>query len=302
MWPSSLLDQLGPESMPCRSNIPAKTVGASSVSQRRASGSASSAPSTPLTIGPWWVERTVSVSGARPLTAISSSRTSIGSHSLFEQVALAVDPLDEEVLDIGHDVGEGPADVVVLAHVDARQAGQGGPADEAVADPQVDLVPDARHARREVGVAGDQRRAGRAQRPRDGPVVGAGRLGGEADRAAHRVDLLDQGDPLARPGFLVAYRVADRVGRVELGGELRAEGADHVGAQQLPLPVGGQPEGEQLAEAEDVGGSPGLELALAQELHLEGQRPGAAAAAALTPAQKRSRTARTLGSSAASSR
>ena len=193
---------------------------------------------------------------------------------VLEQVAVALDPLDEEVLDVGHHVGEGPADVVVLAHVDAGHARQRGAADEAVAEREADLVPDARHALRQVGVAGDQRRAGCAQRAADRPVVGAARLGGHADRAAHRVDLLGEAEAVARPRFLGDDRVVRRVARVELGRQLGAELAGHVGAQQLLLPVGREAEGEQLAEAEDVGRAPRLELE-PQQLHLERQRLGA---------------------------
>ena len=135
---------------------------------------------------------------------------------VLEEVAVALDPLDEEVLDVGHHVGEGPADVVVLAHVDAGHARQRGAADEAVAEREADLVPDAGHARRQVGVAGDQRRAGGAELAGDRPVVGAAGLGGEADRAAHGVDLLDDAEAVARPGFLGDDRVVGRVGGVEL--------------------------------------------------------------------------------------
>ena len=192
---------------------------------------------------------------------------------VLEQVAVALDPLDEEVLDVGHDVGEGPADVVVLAHVDARHPRHRGAADEALAVAQADLVPDARHARGQVRVAGDQRRAGGAEVAADGPVVGAAGLGGEAHRAPHGVDLLDDREPVAAPGFLGDDRVVGRVGGVEAGGQLRAQRAQHVGPQQLPLPVGREAEGEQLAEAEDVDRPPGLELE-AQQLHLERQRRG----------------------------
>ena len=59
----------------------------------------------------------------------------------------------------------------------------------------------------QMGVAGDQRRAGRAELSRDGPVVGAARLGREPHRAPHRVDLLDEGEAVAGPGFLGDDRV-----------------------------------------------------------------------------------------------
>ncbi len=82
VWPSSLATSSGPDSMSSSSKRPAKLVGWSSVCQRSASGSASSAPSASLTIGPWWVIRTSSVTvSVRPLTAISSRTTSSGSHS-----------------------------------------------------------------------------------------------------------------------------------------------------------------------------------------------------------------------------
>ena len=82
MWPSSLRISSGPEEISSSSNMPAKVVGSSRLSQRSASGSASSAPSASLTIGPWWVLRTSRTSGSlRPLTAISSRTTSSGRHS-----------------------------------------------------------------------------------------------------------------------------------------------------------------------------------------------------------------------------
>ena len=55
VWPSSLATRSGPEAISSSSNMPAKAVGSSSACQRSASGSASSAPSASLTIGPWWV-------------------------------------------------------------------------------------------------------------------------------------------------------------------------------------------------------------------------------------------------------
>jgi hypothetical protein len=61
--------------------------------------------------------------------------------------------------------------------------------------------------------------------------------------------------------------VAPRVGGIEPGGERGPELADHVGSQQLPLPVGRQAKSEQLQRGEHVDRLPGVELA-AQELEL----------------------------------
>ena len=174
--------------------MPAKAVGSSSVSQRSASGSASSAPSASLTIGPWWVMRTSSTSGAsRPLTGDLLADDLERPPLVFEQVAVALDPLDEEVLDVGHHVGEGPADVVVLAHVDAGHARQRGAADEAVADgvrPTWYQMPGMLGGR--CGSPAISGEPVALQLAGDRPVVGAARLGGQPDRAAHGVDLLDQ--------------------------------------------------------------------------------------------------------------
>ena len=119
---------------------------------------------------------------------------------VLEQVAVALDPLDEEVLDVGHHVGEGPADVVVLAHVDAGHPRQRGAADEALAERAG--RPGTRCPACSGGRCGSPAISGEPvalSAPRDRPVVGAARLGGQPDRAAHRVDLLDERQAVARP-------------------------------------------------------------------------------------------------------
>ena len=125
-------------------------------------------------------------------------------------------------------------------------------------------------------VAGDQRRAGGAERaPLTAQLLEPLASAARPIERRTRVDLLDQRRARRRDhGFLGDDRVVGRVAGVEPGGQLGAELAHHVGAQQLPLPVGREAEGEQLAEAEDVDRAPGLELE-AQQLHLEGQRLGA---------------------------
>ena len=60
----------------------------------------------------------------------------------LKEVAIALDPLDEEVLDIGHHVGEGPADIVVLTHVVPGQARQRGAAYKSLTNAKPDLIPD----------------------------------------------------------------------------------------------------------------------------------------------------------------
>ena len=81
---------------------------------------------------------------------------------------------------------------------------------------------------------------------------------------------------------------------VEPGRQLRPELADQVGPQQLPLPVGREAEGEQLAEAEDVDRPPGLQVS--RRICISKGSARASRAAALTPAQKRSSFARRPGS------
>ena len=74
--------------------------------------------------------------------------------------------------------------------------------------------------------------------------------------------------------FLGDDRVVGRVGRVEPRRQLGPEGADHVGAQQLPLPVGREAEGEiSLPRLRMSTGRQGSN-SQPQQLHLERQRPG----------------------------
>jgi hypothetical protein len=210
-----------------------------------------------------------------PRAALDRDLLGLGPQRLpfaLELVALAVDPLDEEILDVGHDVGEGPDDVVVLSHVDAREPGHRGAARPAGPALEPDLEPDPRHARRQVRIARDQRAPVRGQLAAHGPVVGAAGPHRLADRATDAGDLLRRRHAVAAPALLEHDRVADRIGRVEAGREPWPELTQHVGAQQLALPVGRQPEGEQLPDRQHVGRAPGLEVE-AQELHLEGQSP-----------------------------
>src|SRR5258705_3358247 len=170
---------------------------------------------------------------------------------VFEQVAVALDALDEKVLDVSHDVGEGPADIVVLAHVNAWHSRQRGAAHEATVEAEANLVPDARHARRQVRVAGDQWVAGGAELAGNGPVVGTAGLGREPDRSTYSVDLLDDRQAVSRPDFLGNDRIVGWIGGIEAGGELGAERALHVRAQQLPLPDGREGESQQPAAGQD---------------------------------------------------
>ena len=194
----------------------------------------------------------------------------------LELVAVALDPLDEDVLDVGHHVGEGPGDVVVLAHRDPGDAGQGRAAAEAVAQLERVLVPDPGHPGRQVGIAGDQGPARGAALRADGPVVRAASGAGHADLLAELRDL-------ARPGWsrrlvglarLQHDRIAVWVDGVDALCQLGAELADQVGAQQLALPVRREAERQELRPGQQVGGAPRLEVE-AEHLELGGERPGA---------------------------
>ncbi len=85
------------------------------------------------------------------------------------------------------------------------------------------------------------------------------------------------GIPSPGPGFqrFGDDRVVGWIAGVEPGGQLGAQRAHHVGPHQLPLPVGREAEGQQLAEAENVDRPPRHRV-LAQDLHLERQRLGVA--------------------------
>ncbi len=187
----------------------------------------------------------------------------------LELVALVLDPLDEEVLDVRHHVGEGEGDVVVLAQGDTRQAWDRGAAAEAPAELQAELVPDTRHPAGQMRVAGEQGAAGLRASGRHRPVVRAAGRRGQADLLAHATDLLRQSQAVAvesLPG-MEHHRVSLRVGGIDLRGALLAELADQVRTEQLPLPVGREPEREQLAPGQHVGRAPGLEVE-AEQLEL----------------------------------
>ena len=126
-------------------------------------------------------------------------------------------------------------------------------------------------------VAGQQRTAGRRPRWAHRPVVRAARRGGQADLVANSADLLCEPQPIpVEPVTWMEHdRVALRIGRVDLGRSFLAELAHEVGPQQLPLPVGRQPEREQLASGEHVHRTPGLEFE-AKQLELSRRGRGAA--------------------------
>ena len=187
-------------------------------------------------------------------------------------VLTALDPLDEEVHDIRHHVGERPRDVVVLPHRHARQARQAGAAAEPIAEVETHLVGDPGHAGREVRVARHQRSARRRAVGADRPIVGARGLDGEADHLTHLRDLLCELEAVAAPprARREHHRVAARVAGVQAGGELGAELSRHLRPEQLALPVGRQAVGQKLRHRQGVGRSERLEP-LAQDLKLRRQ-------------------------------
>ena len=129
---------------------------------------------------------------------------------------------------------------------------------------EADLVPEAGHARRSG--AGRRRAAGTRWRssPRSPPSCWTRSPPAPSPIAART---LPSCSAIAIPSpdhcSWVTIGFSARVGRVEPRRELRPEGAGHVGAQQLPLPVGREAERDQLAEGEDVDRLPRLELAAA---------------------------------------
>src|SRR4029077_15988691 len=88
------------------------------------------------------------------------------------------------------------------------------------------------------------------------PVVRAAGRRGKADLVPDAADLL--GEPQAIAVETMAGAQYDGVclwlRPVDLGRALFTELTDQVGAQQLPLPVGREAEGEELAAGEHVGG------------------------------------------------
>ena len=115
----------GPERIPCRSNIALEggrlVEGDPAQGERLGVVGAERLVDERAVVGDPHVEHLRLVAALdRDLLAHDLERLPL----VLEQVAIALDPLDEEVLHVGHHVGEGPADVVVLAHVDAGHAGQ----------------------------------------------------------------------------------------------------------------------------------------------------------------------------------
>ena len=122
----------------------------------------------------------------------------------------------------------------------------------------------------------------------DRPVVGAAGLDGDPDSALDGVDLLGEGEPVPRPGFLRG--AAPRSGTPGRAGSPAGPRRGPAAREQLPLRVGREPKASSSPRPSTSGGPQGSNSRRAQP-HLEGQRP-ALAAAALTPAQKLSSGAR----------
>src|SRR5215204_1124509 len=159
----------------------------------------------------------------------------------LELVVLVLDALDEQVLHVRHHVGEGERDVVVLAERDARQAGDRRSAAPAPFELEADLVPDPRHAARQVGIAGEKGAPGGGAAWTHSPVVGAACRRREADLVADAPDLLREPKTVAVEALAGPEHdgIALRIAGVDLRGALLAELADQVGSEQLPLPVRG---------------------------------------------------------------
>ena len=127
---------------------------------------------------------------------------------------------------------------------------------------EADLVPDPRHARRQVRVAGEQRTALRALRsPQTAQLLEPLASTASPSSPLSRSSCSTEASRVAVEAGARAQcdRVAARVNGVEHRGQLGAELARHLGPQQLALPVGREPEGEQLDRGQHVGRAPGVE-------------------------------------------
>ena len=306
MWPSSSATSSGPGAdLQQLEHAASKAVGSSSACQRSASGSAVVGAERLVDDRAVVGERTSSATGsARPLTAISS-RTDLQRPPLvLEQVAVALDPLDEEVLDVGHDVGEGPADVVVLAHVDrracpaSRRRGRSG---RRGCRPTWYQMPGMLGGRcGSPAISGPPVALSAAA---DRPVVGAAGLGGEPDRARARASICSaSASPSPCPGFL-GRRPGCRPGRrgraarPAPGPSSRTMSARSSSRSQLVE----RPKASSLPTARMSTGRQGSNSRRSSCIS-NGQRRRRRAAAALTPGAEASSRARSSGSSAASSR
>ena len=188
---------------------------------------------------------------------------------------VGVQPLDEQVLGVGHHVREPVRDVLGLGEDGERVRGQGGAAHAVVVADELGLVPEVRRGEGQVRIAREQRLARHRALARHDPVVRPRCVHAEAEHLAHARDLLRQVVPLAGVGVARLHddRIAAGILRLEPGRAFGPGEPHDPGAQQLHLPVRGQPEAHQLGGGEQVDRVPRLGLE-AQELELDRQRAG----------------------------
>ncbi len=182
-----------------------------------------------------------------------------------------IEPLDEQVLDIGAGIGQPPGGPAVVAEHDRRQAGKGRADQLQPGRLQVRQVPDARRLQPEMGIVREQGRPGPRPAARQHPGVGA--LPG---RGRRRQDGRQRVQPEAfRQRGERDWRIR-RILRPDVGDLLVREPRAEPRAQQLVLVVGAEVERHHPQPDQAVGGGPGLDLMVPENQELGRQRPAPA--------------------------
>jgi len=171
---------------------------------------------------------------------------------------LGVDPLHEQVIAVGHGIGDAPGDAIVVADDDPRHAGNGGADHIGAAAVEMHLVPDVGHLQGQVGIVGQQRLARRRFRAVHRPVVAAAPSG--TGQLLHLAQLLQQRRSQAaalsprRDDKRRPYRIA----RLHTGGLLRTQPLHYPRADDLSVPVAGETPAHELADGQAVHGRPAV--------------------------------------------
>ena len=187
------------------------------------------------------------VVGAADLDGLGAHPQRLGG-TVADVEVVALGLLEEEVGDVGAEVGEAPGDVGVVADDHAGHAGEGeargveGAVGRGLAAVQAHLHPDAGLADAQVRVVGEQRLAGGAVLAVDDPRVAADaapladQLGHRCDPVLHALECLHDATGVRRTAG-----VAGRVGR----GVLLEDAVDDTAAgddRRVRLGVVGRPE------------------------------------------------------------
>jgi hypothetical protein len=186
--------------------------------------------------------------------------------------ALQLRTFDNQVLAVAVGRRHAPGDMTVVTEQDHRRARRGHPGAYAPGGLDAGQVPGGRRLQRQVGIAGQQRPAGRRQVAGQDPGV-AGAVRAQQRRQGGQ-------DRRGGQGGLLAARQGHRRARRQIGKEIGELGRRQALGQAPELkfvaPVVGQPKRHHLAPEHAVAGVPGLDLVAEEAVgDLEHRRQGA---------------------------